>query len=333
MTQLTRGSAESSAYSENTSQHYQQDPPPAITQAEYHLARDKQNIRRDAQQLMDCAHQVCENHLYHSDIKQAFIDDVGSFAKNIVNQVDTGAISYQTGSEKIKQQEKSLWEQSMEWASRGLSVLGGTGLIMAGVAMCTTGVGCIIGAYVAAHGVSGIYEGLSGREGFLRSSYRAGAKQLGMSESVGDLAYDLVDAGISVHGKLKLIPKINDSYKINKFNTHNSEVFKLFHYGRQDLVRAYKQMGAWLLRAEVIGDVNSLYTIIKDANNTVIFNKKTQETSIIITKPEKIIDTDKLFGDCEYVMLVTGDKNPGDSDYYLCTNPEGEYYKTHNPFE
>lgn len=120
---------------------------------------DKSRIRIDAQELVDCANEVCEKHLYHDDIKNVFIQDVESFATEIVHQVDHGELSYEDGSKKIKDEEKSLGEQSVEWVVRGLSVLGGIGLMMTGVAMCTTGIGCIIGRYIAAHGANSIQEG------------------------------------------------------------------------------------------------------------------------------------------------------------------------------
>ncbi|OCG20068.1 hypothetical protein A9G22_01765 [Gilliamella sp. App2-1] len=68
---------------------------------------DKTKICLDAQNLLDCAHEVCEKHLYHDDIKQDFIDDINNFATHIVNQVESGAMSYEQGSEAIKSEEKS----------------------------------------------------------------------------------------------------------------------------------------------------------------------------------------------------------------------------------
>ena len=77
-------------------------------------------IRIDARRLLQCADEVCEKHLYHDDIKQAFKQDIKSFANDIVEQVDSGAMSYEQGAEKIKVEEKSLLDQSLIWISNGL---------------------------------------------------------------------------------------------------------------------------------------------------------------------------------------------------------------------
>ena len=161
----------------------------AGNQKQLSSANDDENnlIRIDARRLLQCADELCEKHLYHDDIKQAFKQDVEAFANDIVEQVDSGAMTYEQGAEKIKEEEDSLWEQSGTWIVRGISILGGALLISTGAAMCTTGVGCVIGSYIGLHGVNSIQEGLTGGDGFLKSTYQAAARELGMSESVGTL--------------------------------------------------------------------------------------------------------------------------------------------------
>ncbi|MCU9581926.1 MULTISPECIES: DUF4225 domain-containing protein [Morganellaceae] len=53
-------------------------------------------------------------------------------------------------------------EQSLNWLTNGLSIFGGAGMVWAGGALCGTGLGCIIGAPLIAHGANGIYEGIEG---------------------------------------------------------------------------------------------------------------------------------------------------------------------------
>jgi len=285
-------------------------------------------IRIDARRLLKCADELCEKHLYHDDIKQGFKQEVKNFANDVVYQVDCGAITYEQGAEKIKEEEDSLLDQGLEWVSRGLSVLGGVGLMMAGAAMCTTGVGCIIGAYLGAHGANSIQEGIFGGDGFLKSAYKDTAKQLGMSESFGSLVYDSIDLGISLKGKLKLVPQMNDAFQINKYNPYNkSKTFKLWKYGRQDLVRAYKKMGQWALSAEIIGDLYSLSSIYTDIKNVFTYDKQMQEAALSISEPEKIENVGKLIETCEYVMLITFEDNPAHTGYYRCTRSSGEIYK------
>ncbi|MCX8617592.1 DUF4225 domain-containing protein [Gilliamella sp. B2923] len=290
---------------------------------------DKTKIRLDAQNLLNCAHEVCEKHLYHDDIKQDFIDDIDNFAMHIVNQVESGAMSYEQGSEAIKSEEKSLLDQSIQWAARGLSVLGGVGLMATGIAMCSTGMGCILGLYVAAHGANSLIEGITDEDGFLKSVYQDAAVGLGMSREVGSLAYDLVDIGLSVHGKLKLVPKIDKSFAINQYNRANSAKFKLFHYGRKDLTRAYRQMNKWLLGSEIVSDVFSLSEIYEKSKNILFKNNELNETNLYISNPEQIDNIEKIVDSCAIVIRITGQKSDVDDtpNYSLCTRLDGTTYR------
>ena len=272
-------------------------------------------IRIDARRLLQCADELCEKHLYHDDIKQAFKQEVEVFANDIVEQVDSGAMTYEEGAGKIKEEEKSLSEQSREWILRGLSIFGGLAMIATGAAMCTTGFGCVIGAYVGAHGLNSIQEGVTGQDGFLKSTYQAAARELGMSESVGTLVYDLVDIGISVRGKLELVPKMNELGK---------PIRKLWHYGRQDLVRHYTQMKKLALAGEVGVDLISLQNLFKDFKNVLFHNNDTDESELVIPESETITNVGELVHSCEFVSVR--ESNDGVREYYLCTTPDGEQY-------
>ena len=289
----------------------------AGNQKQLSSANDNENnlIRIDARRLLQCADELCEKHLYHDDIKQAFKQDVESFANDIVEQVDSGAMTYEQGAGKIKEEEKSLLEQSVTWGLRGIAIFGGLAMITTGAAMCTTGVGCVIGSYVGLHGVNSIQEGLTGGDGFLKSSYQAAAQELGMSESVGTLVYDLVDIGISVRGKLKLVPKMNE------FGT---PVRKLWHFGRQDLVKHYTVMKKKALAGEIIVDIASLASIFDDVKSVFFHNNDTDESELVIPESETITNVGELVHSCNFVSVRDG--NNGVREYYLCTTPDGEQY-------
>ena len=289
----------------------------AGNQKQLSSANDDENnlIRIDARRLLQCADELCEKHLYHDDIKQAFKQDVESFANDIVEKVDSGAMTYEQGAEKIKKEEDSLWQQSLIWAERGLAILGGLTLISTGAAMCTTGVGCVIGSYIGLHGVNSIQEGLTGGDGFLKSTYQAAARELGMSESVGTLVYDLVDIGISIRGKLELVPKINELGK---------PVRKLWHYGRQDLVRHYTQMKKLWLVGEVVIDLASLASIFDDVKSVFFHNNDTDEAELVIPESETITNVGELVHSCNFVSVR--ESNDGVREYFLCTTPDGEQY-------
>ena len=296
----------------------------AGNQKQLNSANNDENnlIRIDARRLLQCADELCEKHLYHDDIKQAFKQDVESFANDIVEQVDSGAMTYEQGAEKIKEEEKSLLSQSLIWVERGISILGGLAMISTGAAMCTTGVGCVIGAYVGAHGVNSIQEGITGHDGFLKSTYQAAARELGMSESVGTLVYDLVDIGISVRGKLKLVPKKDEL---------GTPVRKLWHYGRQDLVKHYTQMKRVALFGEIFLDAASLVNIFDDVKNVFFHNNDTDESELVIPESETITNVGELVHSCEFVSVRDG--NDGVREYFLCTTPDGEQYKIESEAE
>lgn len=52
---------------------------------------------------------------------------------------------------------------------------------------------------------------------------QSSAQALGFNAFVGNLAYDFVNVTVSVHGKLKLVPKLNE---------FGNPRFKQFFYGR-----------------------------------------------------------------------------------------------------
>ncbi|WP_334324338.1 PAAR domain-containing protein [Gilliamella apicola] len=291
-------------------------------------------IRIDARRLLQCADELCEKHLYYDDIKQAFKQDVESFANDIVEKVDSGAMTYEQGAEKINKEEKSLLDQSLIWIGNGLSIFGGAGLTEAGVALCYTGLGCIIGAPMAAHGLNGIYEGSTGIfngvmneidggdrdievDGPLRKLYQSGAEAIGYDASIGNIIYDVVDLKGSLYGKVKLIPKLNE---------FGDPVFKLFSYGRKDLEMAYKQMTSFFLTLEVWSDIISIKKIRQEIYNSFIFNKDTQQVVMTVRKPKTIINVKQIVDDCE-LMITTANTNKKTPVYYLCKRKDGTKYK------
>ncbi len=308
----------------------------AGNQKQFNSANDDENnlIRIDARRLLQCADELCEKHLYHDDIKQAFKQDIESFANDIVEQVDSGAMSYEQGAEKIKVEEKSLLDQSLIWISNGLSIFGGVGLTSTGVALCYTGWGCVVGAPMVAHGLNGIYEGSAGIfngvmneidggdrdmevDGPLRKLYQSGAEAIGYDASIGDIIYDVVDLKGSLYGKVKLIPKLNE---------FGDPVFKLFSYARKDLEMAYKQMTSFFLTLEVWSDFILIKKIRQEIYNIFIFNKDTEQVVMTVRKPKTIINVKQIVNDCE-LMITTANTDEKTPVYYLCNRKDGTEYK------
>ena len=308
----------------------------AGNQKQLSSANDDENnlIRIDARRLLQCADELCEKHLYHDDIKQAFKQDVEAFANDIVERVDSGAMTYEQGAEKIKEEEKSLLDQSLIWISNGLSIFGGAGLTSTGIVLCYTGWGCVVGAPMVAHGLNGIYEGSAGIfngvmneidggdrdmevDGPLRKLYQSGAEAIGYDASIGDIIYDVVDLKGSLYGKVKLIPKLNE---------FGDPVFKLFSYGRKDLEMAYKQMTSFFLTLEVWGDIISIKKIRQEIYNSFIFNKDTEQVVMAVRKPKTIINVKQIVDDCD-LMITTANTDEKTPLYYLCKRKDGTEYK------
>ena len=308
----------------------------AGNQKQFNSANDDENnlIGIDARRLLQCADELCEKHLYHDDIKQAFKQDVESFANDIVERVDSGAMTYEQGAEKIKKEEKSLLDQSLIWLGNGLSVFGGAGVTTAGLVLCDTVLGCVIGAPMIAHGLNGIYEGSAGIfngvmneidggdrdievEGPVRQLYKLSVEALGFDGSIGSIIYDLIDLGGSFYGKVKLIPKLNE---------FGDPVFKLFSYGRKDLEMAYKQMSKLMLNTEFFSDIISLYNLYQEFDNAFILNKDTQQVVMAVRKPKTIINVKQIVEDCD-LMITTANTDEKTPLYYLCKRKDGTEYK------
>ena len=294
----------------------------------------RSKIRLDVKKLLDLAKEVSEKHLYYEEIKQQFIQAIETFANSIVTQVDNGSISYAEGSEEIQKEKKSLLDQSILWLKNGLNVFGGVGMVMTGFALCDTGIGCVLGAPIMAHGINGTYEGSAGLyngvmnqidggnrslevEGPLRKAYQSAVEALGFDASVGNIAYDAFDLGVSVHGKLKLVPKLNE---------FGNPIFKLFRYAKRDLEMAYKQMSLKLLSAEIFGDLFLGDNLFSEVVNAFILNKDTNQVIMTVREPEKITNVKQIVDECHLVITITGDDEDVPA-YYVCKRNDNTEYR------
>ena len=294
----------------------------------------RSKIRLDVKKLLDLAKEVSEKHLYYEEIKQQFIQAIETFANSIVTQVDNGSISYAEGSEEIQKEKKSLLDQSILWLKNGLNVFGGVGMVMTGFALCDTGIGCVLGAPIMAHGINGTYEGSAGLyngvmnqidggnrslevEGPLRKAYQSAVEALGFDASVGNIVYDAFDLGTSVKGKLKLVPKLNE---------FGNPIFKPFRYANKDLEMAYKQMSKHLLTLEISSDLFSIFDINRELLDAFILNKDTGQVIMTVQEPETITNVKQIVDDCHLVITITGD-NEDVPAYYVCRRNDNTEYR------
>jgi len=147
--------------------------------------------------------------------------------------------------------ESHMLQKANKWFSKGMSwlkenatsvitTIGGGVQAGLGVAMCTTGVGCVAGAPLMAHGANNIYEGLNpGEDGLLRDGY-----QSVFGENGGNIAYGVADVGTSVVGAFRAVVKPG--------------TFKLFNNIPDDYVPAYQLSTTSALVGQVGVDVNSI---------------------------------------------------------------------------
>jgi len=288
---------------------------------------DKNLIRIDARRLLKCADELCEKHLYYDDIKQAFKQDVESFANDIVEQVDSGAMTYEEGAKKIKAEEKSLWEQSLIWIGNGLSIFGGLGLTVTGFGLCCSWVGAAAGIPMMAHGLNDMYEGSVGIingimniidggdrsisvNGPMRELYKSTAVLLGLSEFWADIIYDFNDLAFSVYGKVRLVPKLNE---------FGNPVFKLYSYGKKDLQMAFFKLKKHYLTAEIISDSVIIKKIWGELNNAFIFDSNSDQVIMTVRKPKTIINIKQIIDDC-HLLAPKNSSNEEVTKYYLYEN-------------
>jgi uncharacterized Zn-binding protein involved in type VI secretion len=296
--------------------------------------KQRKDIKQDAQDLINYADKLREKHLYYPNISQEFRREVERFTDSLVKRVENGSISYEKGKQDIKKEKDSLAEQSIQWVSNGLSIFGGVGQIMGGFALCGSVGGCILGGFLIAHGANNIYEGATGIgngimnaldngqrslsvDGFTREGYKSMAQVIGFGPEVGGVAYDFADLGISIHGKLKLVTKLNE---------FGDPRFKLFKYGRQDLERGYKQMSDKLLTLEVISDSLAIKKIKDKLSNIFVLSKNEQRVTMLVTKPEKITNVKQIVENC--ALIAAGKiSGIGSSHYYLCQQVNKRTYQ------
>lgn len=130
---------------------------------------------------------------------------------------------------------------------RTATTVGGGGQVLLGGALCTTVLGCSIGAPVATLGASNIQEGLSGEPGFVRA-----ASQELFGNTAGDLIVDGANLGSSVGGLARPVLR--------------EDTFKLFRNISSDFVPNYTTA----TRTGLVSEVASSSVSTADSINRVI---------------------------------------------------------------
>lgn len=189
-------------------------------------------------------------HIKDGALRLQFNREVAYYAKSIVDDVSQGKKSPEQGLQDIENEQRSLLNQSMEIAQKGVGAIAGAFQIAAGVGICyaSAGILCVVaGAPMMTHGANNLYENSrnllesrSDTQGPVRKLYHEGAKLLGGSAHDGNMAYGTADLGLSAYAVGRMVLK--------------PDAWRLFRYIKTDYARSYKIMGSRALVFEGISD-------------------------------------------------------------------------------
>ena len=132
-------------------------------------------------------------------------------------------------------------EKAFEYINSAANYYGGTGQVMAGVALCATLKGCIAGGPLIALGLNSVEEGYTGEDGYIRRA----AVGIG-GEQMGNLAVDSANIGTSVVGLTRKVV--------------SPDSWRLFRNIDSDDVRQYQTMSRGGLGVEFISGANGVKT-------------------------------------------------------------------------
>lgn len=209
----------------------------------YQLDSQLRELHQSAANLTRYACMVTSMYIEDGVLRGQFNRDFSYHVRNILNDVRNGKLKPVEGLQQIELEHKSFQRKVLE-----------IGAIITGASMVATGAGicygsaltaCALGAPMMAHGANNVYENATnlatGRidtEGPLRKIYLGVAGAAGGREPHGNVAYGLVDLGLSGYGVMRLVKKPG--------------TWQLFRPIRSDKVRAIRTMNKNMLFLETI---------------------------------------------------------------------------------
>ncbi|ORM67768.1 DUF4225 domain-containing protein [Pantoea rwandensis] len=231
----------------------------------------------EAQQLYNKANEVSLIHLRNGFTQMNFMDDVKKFIDHQLKTIRSAnsEVICQECLTNLQKEHKNISIQDQmlrsgqaalhalvqfinsdgvwHWIINGVGVVLGSLQVIAGIGVIevslATGMvfGVGFGALLVAHGANSIqesilnlYEGVDDSKGFMKKTYIAGAEFFGFDQRAGELAYSVMDLGLSAYGMGRLIIK--------------PEIWRLFRYLPTDYVRGVKEMSRFDLGVEIYND-------------------------------------------------------------------------------
>ncbi|WP_369987070.1 DUF4225 domain-containing protein [Pseudomonas xanthosomatis] len=208
-------------------------------------------VSHAAARLTQYACEVGARCLNDGMLRMQFAQEMAYVGKAVVEDVRTGKITPREGLEAVREEHALLVNQFSAY----LRIVAGlaSGLLVAGtgLAVCKMSIGLACGALgvpMMLHGFNAVYEngmnivqGRSDIKGPVRKAYQYAAIRAGGKASQGNIAYGIVDLGLSAYGLGRKVVA--------------SSARRLWHYLDSDKVRAYRAMSVGSLGFELGIDV------------------------------------------------------------------------------
>jgi|GEM_PF-6735572 len=184
-----------------------------------------------------------------------FNRDFAHHVRQILFDVRNGKLTVSEGLQQVELEHKSFQRKALEVGG----LITGASMVVTGVGICygSALTACAIGAPMAAHGANNVYENAtnlaSGRTdavGPLRKIYHGAAAVSGGDERHGNVAYGVVDIGLSGYGVLRLVKKPG--------------AWQLFRSMRSDKVRAFRTMNKRTLFLEMAISTWTTYLVSQE---------------------------------------------------------------------
>ncbi|CRM91548.1 MULTISPECIES: DUF4225 domain-containing protein [Pseudomonas] len=217
-------------------------------------------VSRAGSILANQACTVSARHIQDGVLRLQFNREVAYYARSIVHDVEQGRKSPEQGLRDLEDEQKSLLEQSLEIAQKGVGVVAGVLQFAAGAGICYGSVGtlCLVaGAPLMAHGANNTYETArnlwedrTDTQGPVRKGYHEVSKVMGGDEFEGNMAYGGADLLMSAYGLGRLVLK--------------PDSWRLFRYVRGDYQRAYINTSKQAFAVDMTADGFTMGSMYKE---------------------------------------------------------------------
>lgn len=168
-------------------------------------------------------------HIKDGVVRTQFNREIAYYAKSIIDDVANGKKTPDEALLEIQNEQRSLIDQSVEIGRKGAGLIAGLFQLAAGATICASPaiVLCgVAGLPMIAHGANNVYEngenlltGRSDSEGLVRKGYQAVSKSMGGTTRDGNIAYGVLDIGLSVYGMTRMVLK-PDAWRLLKNICH-----------------------------------------------------------------------------------------------------------------